>query len=115
MGFNYFRHTKMDCPNLNLAFEQKLKEHLERQLDDTFLSLGTCSFHPVHASICKGINALSFHLNEYFKNILFQIVVGTKRGLNVNLETVTEKAAAYALKHTETKWLSTKFVIYVEF
>ena len=32
---------------------------------------------------------------------LFQIVVGTKRELNVNLETVTEKAATYAMKNTD--------------
>lgn len=35
--------------------------------------------------------------------ILFQIVVGTKIGVNFNLETVAEKAAAYALKHAETR------------
>ena len=35
--------------------------------------------------------------------ILFQIVVGTKIGVNFNMETVAEKAAAYALKHTETR------------
>ena len=35
--------------------------------------------------------------------ILFQTVVGTKIGVNFNMETVAEKAAAYALKHTETR------------
>lgn len=107
----YFLHTEMDFPNVNLAFDWKLKEHLERQLDATFHSLGTCSIHHVPESIWKGISALSFDLDGCFNNILFQIVVGTKTGLNVNLEIVTEKAAAYALEHTITRWLSTKYVL----
>lgn len=42
---------------------------------------------------------------------MFQIVVGTKTGLNFNLEIRTQKAAAYVLEHTATRCLSTKYVI----
>ena len=100
---------------MNLAFEQKLKEHLERPLDVTFHSIATCFIHPVHESIRNGINAFSYDLDGSFNNIGFvSNCCHTKRGLNINLETVTEKAAAYALKHTETRWLSMTCVVYVD-
>ena len=89
---------------MNLAFEQKLKEHLERPLDVTFHSIATCSIHPVHESIWNGINAFSYDLDGSFNNIGFvSNCCHTKRGLNINLETVAEKAATYTLKHTETR------------
>ena len=88
---------------------------MERQLDVTFHSIATCSIHPVHESIWNGINAFSYDLDGSFNNIGFvSNCCHTKRGLNINLETVTEKAAANALKHTETRWLSMTCVVYVD-
>ena len=67
----------MDGPNVNLVFEKKLSQYFEDELDSSFLSLGLCSFHPVHTAFRKF---------------------------------ATNVSAAYAMKHTETRWRSMKYV-----
>ena len=69
-------HIGMDGPNVNSVFEKKLSQYFEDELDSSFLSLGLCSFHPVHTAFRKF---------------------------------ATNVSAAYAMKHTETKWRSMKY------
>lgn len=108
---NFLLHVGMDGPNVNLAFERKLQEHLQSQYDTSFLSLGTCSLHPVHTAFRNGMKALSFDIDGFLNDIHFFFKLSSARRQDyAELEVVTNVAAAYAMKHTETRWLSMKNV-----
>ena len=67
---HYLLHIGMDGPNVNLAFEKKLRQYFEDELGSSFLSLGSCSPYPVHTAFRKGLEALSFDLDSFFSDIL---------------------------------------------
>ena len=50
---HYFLHIGMDVPNVNLAFEKKLRQYFEDELGSSFLLLGSCSLNPVHTAFRK--------------------------------------------------------------
>ena len=68
---HYLLHIEMDCLNVNLVFEKKLRQYFADELGSSFLSFGSCSLHPVHAAFRKGLEALSFDLNSFFNDIHF--------------------------------------------
>ena len=101
----------MDGPNVNLSFEKKLQSIMETTYETGFLNFGTCSLHPVHTAFRKGIKKLDFDVDEFFHDIHFFFKHSSVRREDyASLEETTEVAARYALQHSETRWLSMKFV-----
>ena len=67
---NYLLPRSMNGPNLNLVFQEKLSKYLRDNLDKSFLSLGTCSLHPVHTAFCRGTKSMSFNLVQFLVDIM---------------------------------------------
>ena len=71
LDWHYLLHIGMDGPNVNLAFEKKLRQYFEDEMGSSFLSLGSCSPHSVHTAFRKGLEALSFDLDSFYNDIHF--------------------------------------------
>lgn len=78
---SYLLHLGMDGPNVNMSFENKLAESL-REINTSFLRLGSCSLHPTHSAFRRGIkklyrntygdsNKLTFDLDDFFTDTHF--------------------------------------------
>ena len=83
---------------------------METTYETSFLNFGTCSLHPVHTAFKKGIKKLDFDMDEFFHDIHFFKHSSARREDYASLEETTEVAAWYALQHSETRWLSMKYV-----
>ena len=66
---NYLLPRIMNGPNSNLVFQEKLSKHLRDNLDKSFLNLGTCSLHLVHAAFCWGTKSMSFNPVQFLVDI----------------------------------------------
>ena len=65
---NFLLHLGMDGHHVNKCFQENFLGDLEKELDTSFLKLGTCSLHPVHTAFRKGIKELSFVLDKFFND-----------------------------------------------
>ena len=55
----------MDGPNVNLKFQEDLKEKFEETSNKTYLDIGTCTLHKVHISFKKGISQICIVFLNY--------------------------------------------------
>ena len=101
----------MDGPNVNLSFEKKLRRSMESDFNTSFLDMGTCSLHPVHTAFRKGVLKLEMNVDEFFHDIFFFFKHSSARREDyASVEEVTKVVARYAMQHTETRWLTMKYV-----
>ena len=101
----------MDGPHVNKCFQEKLLGDLEKELDTSFLKLGTCSLHPVHTAFRRGIQRLSFDLDQFFNDIHFFFKLSSARREDyASLISVTNVVVEYAKKHVETRWLTMRYI-----
>ena len=107
---NHLIQVGMDDPNVNLSLEKKLRSIMETTYETSFLNFGTCSLHPLHTAFREGIKKLDFDVDEFFYDNFFFKHSSARRGDYASLEETTEMAARYALQHSETRWLSMKYV-----
>ena len=64
-------HFSMDGPAVNLAFLKLIKEQFAKEEDVLpLVVIGTCSLHPVHTAVRKGVESLTFDF-DVFVNDLF--------------------------------------------
>ena len=74
------------------------------------MNIGTCSFHPVHNSFCKGLKKLNFDFDEFFHDLHFFFKLSSAyREDYASLRELTNVFAKYAMKHISTRWLSMKY------
>ena len=120
---DYLLHLRMDGPNVNLLFENKVESNLE-SINTSFLRIGTCSLHTIHTAFRKYIMSLfsnivnisgrkesTFDLHDFFNDLNFFFKLSSARWESyASLENVTNVVAQYAKKHVETWWLSMKYV-----
>ena len=100
----------MDGPHVNKCFQEKLLCDLEKELDTSFLKLGTCSLHPVHTAFRKGIKELSFWLDNCFNHIHSFFKLSSARRENyASLVSVTNVVAEYVKKHV-SKYVALRLV-----
>jgi len=61
-----FLHFSMDGPAVNLSFLKLINEQLTKE-DDVLplVVIGTCSLHPVHTAIRKGVESLPFDFDVF--------------------------------------------------
>ena len=104
---NYLLHIGMDEPNVNLSFESKFATNVE-EMDITFLRFRSCSLHPFIVawltSKIHNILILVTFLMTFISFSNFRVLE------EKTLETITYVVAAYAKEHTETRWLSMKYI-----
>ena len=55
----------MDGPNVNLKFQESLKQHFEETTGEKFLDIDTCTLHKVHSSFKKGVALLPIDINQF--------------------------------------------------
>ena len=99
-------HLGMDRPSLNKSFQKKLSKKLEEN-NNQFLNIGSCNLHKVH----NALSELNIDLDQFACDIYFFFKLSSARREDYSdLEKITEVAAAYAIVHSSTRWLSLKFV-----
>ena len=104
-------HLGMDGPNVNLAFEQKLKVHMQESSRVDFLQIGTCSLHPVHTGFKNGLKELDFPFDSFFHDLSFFFHLSSARREDFrSIENVTDIIAHFMKKHGPTRWLFMKLV-----
>ena len=73
------------------------------------LSLGYCSIHKRHNAFRKEFKCLDIDIDQLECDIhLFFKLSCARRGVYTSIETIPETAAAYAIKHVSTRWMSLK-------
>ena len=55
----------MDDPNVNLKFQEDLKEKFENTSSKTISGINTCTLHKVHTSFKWGISKFSLDIDEF--------------------------------------------------
>ena len=75
------------------------------------LSLGLYSIRKVHNAYRKGFNCLNIEIDQFACAIHFFFkFLSARREDYTSIEDITETAAAYAVKHVSTRWLSLKCI-----
>ena len=73
------------------------------------LSLSSCSIHKRHNAFRKEFKCLDIDIDQLECDIhLFFKLLSARRGVCTSIETIPETAAAYAMKHVSTRWMSLK-------
>ena len=108
-------HLGTDGTNVNKNFASVFSEieisEIEEETNSKVLNIGTCSLHPVHTSLRKGLKKLNFDFDEFFYDVhLFFKLLSAHREDYASLGELTNVVAKYAMKHTSTRWLSMKYV-----
>lgn len=67
----YLVQIGMDGPNENLKFHRLLEEELLKTYNKKIINIGTCSLHPVHNALCKGIKLLNFDFDRLAQDLHF--------------------------------------------
>ena len=78
LDLHYLFQIGMDDPNLKLAFKKKLRQYFEDELCSLFLSIGSCSLHPVHTTFRKRLEALTWYFVSNIYSFLSFLVPGRR-------------------------------------
>ena len=97
-------HLVMDGPNVNLAFEQKLKVRTQESSSADFLQLGTCSLHPVSTGFKNGLKELDFPFDSFFHDLSFFFHLSSARREEFrSMENLNDIIAHFMKKHGPTR------------
>ena len=104
----------MDGPNVNKKFEHDLKEELEKNNDNSFISCGSCPLHTVHNAFGKGMESLKERINlDQFVidlHFFFERSAGRREDFK-KMELITDITVHYLLRHCESRWLSIEKIL----
>ena len=69
----------IDGPAVNLSFIRKLYESFALKKIPAVIDLGTCSNHPVHTTITRGLSTLKFYVEQFANDIYFWFKLSAAR------------------------------------
>lgn len=102
----------MDGPRVNLSFERKLVDSLNRTNEKSMIDIGTCNLHKVNNGYKYGLKKLSFDFEGFATDLHFFFKNSSARRSDYQfMELVTEVETSFMIKHVSSRWLSLKKVL----
>ena len=108
LQLQFMLHIGMDGPNVNLKFEELLKDSSELEnLKTTLLSIGTCPLHIVHNAFRAGVNRSNFSIDSFAIDVNFFFKLSAARRADYReVEELTEIMSRFIQKHSSTRWVT---------
>lgn len=100
-------HIGMDGPNVNKAFEERLRKELVDKHQATILDVGTCTLHKVHNAFRQGVDEMSFDFDKFVIDVssFFKQSAARRKDYEM-MEIFTDLEPHFAKKHVRSRWLS---------
>jgi hypothetical protein len=104
-------HFSMDGPSVNHAFLRKITTEFQNSCKDALplVELGTCSLHPVHTAVRKGVESIDFDIDQFVNDIFTWFKLSSARRSDyteVQQEELLENIGQFFLKPVCSRWLS---------
>lgn len=102
-------HCSMDGPAVNLSFLCKLNDTLKSKGCEPTIDIGTCSLHPVHTAVTKGLATLDFDVDQLAGDIYFWFKMSAARREDygkVQNEVLLDSVGEFFIRPVSSLWLS---------
>ena len=100
-------HIGMDGPNVNQAFQGRLRQELVDKHQTSIIDVGTCTLHKVHNAFRKGIEEMDFDIDVFVTDVsAFFKQSAARREDYLMMQTFTDLEPHFAVKHVTSRWLS---------
>ncbi len=111
LSSRYVLQISMDGPAVNLCFQKKINEWLCLQGAEPAVDLGTCSIHPVHTAFTKGVEVLSFDIEQFAQDVFYWFKLSSARredyqSCQLELDDFMECAGNFFVRPVASRWLS---------
>ena len=104
-------HFSMDGPAVNLSFLKLINEQFSKE-DDVLplVNIGTCSLHPVHTAVRKGVESLPFDFDVFVNDLFMWFKLSAARRFDYvdvqRQEELVDAVGQFFMKPVSSRWLS---------
>ena len=106
-------YFSMNGPSVNHAFLREITTEFQNRCKDAFplVELGTCSLHPVHTTVRKGVESIDFDIEQFVNDIFTWFKMSSpprSYHTEVQQQELLENIGQFFLKPVSSRWLSIK-------